>query len=361
MKRISLIFAILIFALRLPAQTNTPIRLALVSETDEASAAADVLTAELSSHKNLQLLERSEIEKVYREQSLSAGNKDYLKLGQILGADGLLLLDSVREGTNRFLMTRLVAAKPGVVIVDARSIWPAEAMSEWAAGFVDYLQPLFPKLTVLAKDAVPISVLNLRSALQTSGNQSIEKELTLLLIHRLTHQREVFVLERQHMGELAFEKELQQDESPFWTGRYLLDGVLDQDGFQNDRTKLNARLSSVKGGPLIQMEVTGSRTNLPAMVETLVGQILVALHEVPARMNGARWKKRSSIIRRRSGRFGGDCNEKRGRPVSPRGRWVCRPRKWPCCGFAVTPTGFPQIFGQPAASWSVCHRCRTGR
>ena len=64
-----------------------------ISESPDASAAADVLTAELSSNKKLQMLERNEIEKVYREQGLSAGNRDYLKLGQILGADGLLLFD----------------------------------------------------------------------------------------------------------------------------------------------------------------------------------------------------------------------------------------------------------------------------
>jgi len=86
MKNILFIFTILAFALRSPGQTNEPVRLALVSESDEASAVVDVLTAELSGHKNLQLLERNEIEKVYREQGLSAGNQDYLKLGQILGA-----------------------------------------------------------------------------------------------------------------------------------------------------------------------------------------------------------------------------------------------------------------------------------
>jgi hypothetical protein len=56
MKNILIIFAIFISALRLTAQTNAPIRLALVSETDEMFVAADVLTAELSGHKNLQLL-----------------------------------------------------------------------------------------------------------------------------------------------------------------------------------------------------------------------------------------------------------------------------------------------------------------
>ena len=74
--------------------------MALIAESADASAALDVLTARLSSSQQLQLLERNEIEKIYREQSLSAGNPDYLKLGQILCADGLLLLGTVTEGKN---------------------------------------------------------------------------------------------------------------------------------------------------------------------------------------------------------------------------------------------------------------------
>ena len=55
------------------------VRLALIVESPGAAAAADVLTVELSKKDGLQLLERAEIDKVYREQALSAGNKDYLK------------------------------------------------------------------------------------------------------------------------------------------------------------------------------------------------------------------------------------------------------------------------------------------
>jgi hypothetical protein len=86
-KRIFLIIAVLIFALRLAAQSNATVRLALISESPETSAAADVLTVQLSSNPSLHLLERSEIQRIYREQGLSAMNRDYLKLGQVLGAD----------------------------------------------------------------------------------------------------------------------------------------------------------------------------------------------------------------------------------------------------------------------------------
>ena len=63
---------------------------------------------EFSAKSWLQLLERAEIQRVYREQGLSKANTDYLKLGQILGADGLLLLQTTTEGTNQFLNVRSI-------------------------------------------------------------------------------------------------------------------------------------------------------------------------------------------------------------------------------------------------------------
>src|SRR5882724_3497827 len=208
MKKILFILAVLISALRLPAQTNAASRLALISESADASAAADVLTAELSSHKNLQLLERNEIEKVYREQGLSAGNKDYLKLGQILGADGLLLMEIAKEGTNQLLNVRLVAVKPGVVLAAEKFSWPVANLTEWSSAFVRHLDLFLPKLTVLIKDAIPISVVNLRSAVQSAEALESERQLKLLTIQRLSRERQFFVLERQKMQLLTEEKDL---------------------------------------------------------------------------------------------------------------------------------------------------------
>ena len=156
MKNIFLIFIVLGFTLRLPAQTTAPIRLALVAETSDATVAADFLTTELSAHGSLQMLERNEIAKVYREQTLSAGNKDYVKLGKVLGADGLLLLETVTEGSSKFLNVRLVAVKPGVVLIAEKFSWPMTNLTEWSPAFARHLDLFLPKLTVLVKDAIII-------------------------------------------------------------------------------------------------------------------------------------------------------------------------------------------------------------
>jgi Ca2+-binding EF-hand superfamily protein len=277
MKAIILIISILISTLQLPAQTNGTVRLALISESPDALAAADVLTAELSSYAHLQLLERNEIERVYREQGLSAANKDYLKLGQVLGADGLLLLDVVRTPAATNLTARLIDVKPGVVLTDGSFSWPLANTSQWAESVSTYLDSFLPKLTLLVKDAIPISVVNLRSAVQSADGLETERQLKLLTIQRLSQERQLFVLERQKMQLLAVEKDLKLDDSAFWNGSYLLEGVVDQNGYSKDTITISARLTPPKGGAPVQFEISGSRTNFTEVINQLAAKVNEAL------------------------------------------------------------------------------------
>jgi hypothetical protein len=279
---LAIIFGLLL-ALPLFAQTNpAPVRLAIISESPEAAAAADVLTAEFTKNERVQLLERTEIEKVYHEQGLSAANKDYLKLGQILGADGLLLLDTAMEGTTRFLNVRLVAVKPGVALVTEKFAWPVANLAEWSPAFTRHLNPLLPKLAILPKDAIPISVVNLRSSIQSEAAKETERQLKLLAIQRLSQEPRLFVLERQQLQLLTGEKELKSDDSAFWSGSYLVDGTVDQNGYAQDTVTINARLTPPKGGTPVLIETSGSRTNLAKVINDLAAKVIASLKINPA-------------------------------------------------------------------------------
>jgi len=208
---------------------------------------------------------------------LSAGNKDYLKLGQVLGADGLLLLDIVNEGTNQSLNIRLMAVKPGVVLVAEKFLWTGKNPTEWASSFTKHLDLFLPKLTVLVKDAIPISVVNLRSAISSADGLETERQLKLLTIQRLSREPQLFVLERQQMQLLGEEKELKLDDSAFWNGSILLEGVVDQNGFSQETVTINARLTPPKGGSLMLLEVRGARTNLAEVINQLAVKVNTAL------------------------------------------------------------------------------------
>ena len=204
MKKILALTFCAALGLRLCAQNSpAPMRLAIVSESTDTMAAADLLTAELSKNDRVQLLERSEIEKVIREQQLSLINLDCLKLGRLLGADGLLALQSVTEGTNVFLNAQLVAVRPGVILTDERFGRPAQDVSAWAANIVGHLEPLLPKLGVLARDAIPLSVVNFHAGVRTAEAAALERQIFYLTVERLVREPRLFVLERRRMQALS--------------------------------------------------------------------------------------------------------------------------------------------------------------
>ena len=260
----------IVIGLRLCAQNSpTPVRLAIVSESTETMAAAYLLTAEFSKNDRLQLLERSEIEKVIHEQQLSVNNLDCLKLGRLLGADGLIALQSVAEGTNVFLNAQLVAVKPGVILTDERFGLPAQDISAW---FGEHHQPsgafVAEAWASCRSDAIPLSVMNFHAGVRTVEAAELERQIFFLTVERLVRERRLFVLERKRMQALSEEKELSGAEAePFWNGKYLLDGAIDRNGFNPDVVTVSARLIPPGGKP-VSIEVNGSRTNCVEVVKS---------------------------------------------------------------------------------------------
>jgi curli biogenesis system outer membrane secretion channel CsgG len=319
------ILALALITIGARAQSQTAPRLAIVVEDPDANTAGDILTATLSQKGSVQLVERAEIEKVFREQALAAQNRNYLKLGQILGADGVLLLEVVetKQATNSEtliplgladraptinLATRLIAVKPGIVLTDGTFEWSQSNALPWAESVAAYLDSFLPKLTVQAKDAIPISVVNLRSAVPSAGAAETERLLKLLAIHRLSREREFFVLERQKLQLLSDEKEINADASAFWNGSYLLEAVMDQNGYSAEKMTLNARLTPSHGGPPLLIEVNGARTNLSGIISQLVAKIRTALkinssstewnsaEEAQQFLNEAKWALQWNVI-----------------------------------------------------------------
>lgn len=277
MNKTVLTFAISLLALNLTAQPGKPVRLALVPETDEVFAACDVLTARLSGDGKLQLLERADIKRVYREQGRSAANGDDLKMGRLLGADGLLLLNVIRTPQSTNLLARLVAVKPGVVLTDGSFPWPLRDLKEWTDSVATGIGTFVPKLTLSANDAVALSLVNLRSAVQSANASELEQQLKLLAIQRLSRERQLFVLERQKMQLLDEEKTLKAENAAFWSGSYLLDGIVDQSGYSKDTVTINGRLTPPKGGAPLAFEVNGNRTNLTEVINRLALKVLALL------------------------------------------------------------------------------------
>jgi hypothetical protein len=254
------------------------VRVGIISLGEDPRAAADLLTAKLSAQTNLVLVERDEVDKAVRERGLAPGQRaDLASLGETLRADGLVLLERVTTPVSTNLAVRLIAVSTGVVLDAAVYPLPLLQPTSWADLETSRLAPTFPKLAVKKGRAIPISLLNLHSATATPETAITERGLTTLLFHRLVLEPGIFVLERRQLGRAVFEKGLALDDKPFWSGGYLLEGVIEDEDRQRGTIRVSARLSSPNQGAPVALEVSGFTRDLPAIAAQLAQKILRAM------------------------------------------------------------------------------------
>ncbi len=237
---------------------------------------ADLLTAEFSKKKDIVLLERDQIQKILMEANLVVGELtevNVVQMGRLLGADGLILLKKSRLHGEEKLILSLVAVDPGIVLEDSVYPLPTTDFGE----YVREISSLLPKLQVQAEDAICISVVGLFSTLNSPEAHTLEQEITTLLIHRLSHEPSLFVLERRNMEKLLFEKELDNEHSSeLRLGSYLLEGSLD---LEKQKVVIYVQLKPPKNGKAKSFEVKCDQTNLSETINTLTQEILNELHQ----------------------------------------------------------------------------------
>ena len=253
-------------------------RLGIVTSDPSVATLADLLTVKFSQTDQLVMLERAKVNKIWQEQVLKATQAgNYRGLGEVLGADGIVLLETLKDGGESFLISRLLSVRSGIVVGYSRHKLPIADPPGWCDLFVRRQVGLVPKLSIKREEAVPLSYLNVRASLALASSTAMEQQLNILLNHRLMSRPELFLLERRRLDTLAAEKELQQVDDPsFWTGSYILDGIIDRDGVIPGKVTLTMTLQPPKQQPKVQFEVTGERENLPAIAE----QIMLKLWEI---------------------------------------------------------------------------------
>ncbi|NBV24535.1 MAG: hypothetical protein EBS05_21775, partial [Proteobacteria bacterium] len=263
-----------------PGPSKLP-RLAIVPLAEEVRSFADLLAVELSRRPGIALLERAEADRIYREQAASTMSRDLLNLGQVLGAQGVLLVETNAAERKASISLRLVAVQPGVTLNMIRLPWPLEDLPAWSRNVTRQLDPLLDKLGVDRTTAVPVSLLGLRMAVAAPDAAEIEQSLSLLVGHRLAQERELFVLERRGMERLTAEQELDGVTGvTFWSGGQVLEGTIDRDTVERDFLRVRVRLTSPGGQPT-ELEVSGPQANLAQLADTLVRRVLETLRHRP--------------------------------------------------------------------------------
>lgn len=263
-------------------------RIAIVAIQEETRGPADLLTAGLTANTNIALVERNELDKAMRESDLARGQgADIVDFGRLLNADGLVLLETVGSSNTLQLASRLVAVNTGVVLDAAVCPLPLPEAAQWVQIAAARLGRLQPKLQIVRKDAIPISLLNLHAAVATLQGAETERALSTLLYHRLAAEPQVFVLERRQLGRAGFEKTLAVEDRAFWTGGYLLEGLIDKDGSIPDSVSITAQLVPPLNRKPISINLSGRSSSLPGIADQLARRIL---GELNTKDNGMSWE-----------------------------------------------------------------------
>ncbi len=252
-------------------------KLAILPLQAELESTADLLSVSLGKQSNVELVERQQIKKVLHELALGGAQaQNQLKLGEVLSADGLLFLDRLKKDNREFLSLKFVAVKPGVVIHRNEVPWPLTEPLVWSAFAAEQYASLVPKLFVRKEEAIPVSLLSLHSSVITPETIALDRQLTDLLARNLMAQPKIFVLERQRLERLAYEKDWQATNETFWNGAMVVEGVINPEGMTPGEIKIKARLAPHEGKP-VDVVVEGKRDQLAELVNRLTFEVAQVL------------------------------------------------------------------------------------
>jgi hypothetical protein len=243
---------------------------------------AALLTAALGSDSSLKLVEREQMDKILAEQKLAAGgmtHADSVRLGKLLRANGVLVLQKAVLNGKPQVALRLVAVEPGVVVADRQ--YSAEVISSdgIATIILPAFKPLWPKLSVVAGAAIPISVAGIHALVDTPASKELERELTLLLIHRLTREPEFIRpgAEKHGIPRRGKEPPGSGTASAFLTGRCLAEGSLVGNGRR--AVAITLRLQFPGSNESREVRAEGPRNDRAALMDDLAKEVLVALRK----------------------------------------------------------------------------------
>jgi len=221
-----------------------PVKLALVG-TEATGDLAAILSASLSSHPGIVLVERSELTRLASEKQLQefAAGDGVARAFDLLNADGLVVLE--KAGRNGPLALRLFSTHNGI------RLWSAEAPEknprELVKKLADTIAGKAPKCLLPVGGACPVAVINLRAATFSLANVELETKLTRLLEMQVDAVPGILLLERRRLGEAQFERDLSASVPESLQASVLLVDGSFVGGVNGEEISLNLRVRGKEG------------------------------------------------------------------------------------------------------------------
>jgi hypothetical protein len=281
------VLGLLLFAAGSILSAAEPVKLAIIAKPGKHRYNIDMLTEKFSKQPHCTLLERNDIDYIIKEHKLTALAivKNGIRIGQLIGADGVIIVSTVKVNDKNYIYLRLASVKSGVIIGTATYQLDQQSRElDFADAAVRHFSTLLSKLSLNRDELVNISILNFRSSSPAVRITGLERTIPKLLTLKLSMNKKTIVNERWNSWQLAFEKELAHDSSAFKTGNILIDGEIksrsresEDTGSNNGFIEITLRINRQTEKDLKTIKVSGETRQLPALIEKIAEKIQLYL------------------------------------------------------------------------------------
>jgi formylglycine-generating enzyme required for sulfatase activity len=259
------------------------VRLAIVSAVEARhSPYEDLLLAEASELGGVDFLERADLAKVLDEQKLTAASltsaETAIRLGQLLSADALVLIESDAGAAARGVRMRIVESRSGVRLLDC----PLSAVTDESQRkyLLAELRRCVTKLRSPAAQRCYVAVVGFRSEESSSALEAEARILGVLLEQDLALLPHVVMLERSQVRHLTAEQVLAGLNAQMRAASLAVEGEVRRD---SDGGHLVVTIAiTVPGSPKPKVAtVRIARDDLIGGRRPIVASVTAALHNQP--------------------------------------------------------------------------------
>ena len=209
----------------------------VILSANEYTGWGDLLTAELSQAGFADLIERNSIDKLVNERNLTRAGlsvKEAIQWGSLLGADGVLVVDSHNTPTEELVLTRLISTRSSLLL----GLWVNKKLEDpalWIEESKTEIESRLSALNLTREEGLPCTITGVYG--ESWQEKWLEVSFGDELSRALLAQEDIFLLDRQNISALQLEKNISNNTDPFWRASNLIEVSV---SFQNGEYSCSA-------------------------------------------------------------------------------------------------------------------------
>lgn len=213
----------------LRAEARAAVKVAVLPGDGQRAPKAGVvelLTVELSKQPQIEILDREQIDRILREQKLSATGlmerSTAIRGGKLLRVDGFLFVERFNITRDAGYRLQLVEARTGLVV--GSQFLDAGLVEKDVGAALRKLAPSLAWLTLPEKRRRYIGLLGFSADPRREDLRSPPDALAAILARELGRSPDIAIVDREHVAKLQAEKELTGVDRELARSTYLIEG-----------------------------------------------------------------------------------------------------------------------------------------